>query len=375
MIAKDDKLNILVMDDDNITIMLLKNILQKEYKTFCVTDPTIDIIDYVVTNNISLILLDIEMPNRNGFEVADIVKNNEETKDIPIIFLTANNDKSFLIKAFENDAVDYVNKPFNKAELLARIKTHLSNYIYIKKIQEQQEVIYSQALSSGMNDMLLKISHHWRQPLSIVSLSAQTISIENDMGILAKEDIKKLTGDIIATVNTLSESINFFTNTYGNKNKIESFNISQNFNTLINSVKTLYEDEYLDIKVTNHIKDDINITICTSALKTIIANTISNSIDAYNKNEIEHKEIIFDISLEEKNIVLSISDYAGGIIEENLDKVFDIYFSTKANLNGTGIGLYVVKNLVQNQLNGKIKLQNYEKENKKGVNLKIYLPC
>lgn len=171
--------NILVIDDDKIITILLNNLLNDCYNVFVLNEVDISITDYILENNISLVLLDIVMPKKNGFEIAKEIKGNEKTDKIPIIFLTANTDESFILSAFDNDADDYIKKPFNKKELKARIKTHISNYNYLKQIQDQQQLIYTQAMNIGMNDMLVKISHHWRQPLSVISLSAQSLNIEN----------------------------------------------------------------------------------------------------------------------------------------------------------------------------------------------------
>ena len=366
--------NILVLDDDNITTLLLENTLKKQYNTFALNDPCIDIVEYITTNDISLVLLDIEMPGRNGFEVADIIKNDENTKDIPIIFLTATNDKSFLIKAFENDAVDYVQKPFNKMELTARINTHLSNYVHLEKIKKQQEIIYAQAMNSGMNDILMKISHHWRQPLSIISLSAQSLNIENEIGTITKDEINNLTKDIIKTVKELSENIDFFADTYSNENHYEEFFVKEDMEKIIETIKNLLIDDSLKIVLKNEVEDDLTLKIDVAALRNVIIKIVTNSVEAYDASNNLEKELFINLTIKKNKLTICIKDYAGGIEQGDLQKVFEPYYSTKKDLNGTGLGLFVSRNIIRNQFKGDLFIENIDKDGKKRLSSHITIP-
>jgi len=116
---------LLIVDDVPRNIQIVCNILQKdEYDIYFANDGQ-SALDKVKDNNFDLILLDIMMPGTDGFEVCKTLKSNSKTKEIPIIFLTAKTDTDSIIKGFELGAVDYITKPFNSAELLARVKTHL----------------------------------------------------------------------------------------------------------------------------------------------------------------------------------------------------------------------------------------------------------
>lgn len=368
------KNNILIVDDDKITTILLNNLLKDDYNPFVLNEVEINIVDFIKDNEISLILLDIEMPVKNGFEVAKEIKSDEKTKQIPIIFLTANTEEEFILKAFENDADDYVKKPFNKQELKARIKTHISNYNYIKQIKEQQEIIYAQAMNIGMNDMLVKISHHWRQPLSVISLSAQSLNIENKMGTLQKDTVEHLTNDIVSTVTSLSENINFFSDMYAYKSNISTFNPSKQFEYIVVTIKELFNDKFLEINFTKNLNTNESFDLDVNALKNVLVNVVSNSIDAYDSKSNKNLIVDVDISDDEENFIIVLKDYAGGIDVNKIDKVFDAYYSTKDSLNGTGLGLFISKNVVKNELKGSIDLENFEEDNKKGLKVTIKTP-
>ena len=117
--------NILIVDDVPNNIKVAANILQhEEYKLFFATNGS-DALDKVQSNKFDLILLDVMMPEMDGFEVRKHVRDNPDTQDVPIIFLTAKTHSEDLLRGFEVGAVDYVTKPFKVTELLSRVSTHL----------------------------------------------------------------------------------------------------------------------------------------------------------------------------------------------------------------------------------------------------------
>ena len=127
MLEKESiKERILIVDDLPINIKVLGGILKDFDYDVVISTNAKNAIEIVENNKIDLILLDINMPEMDGYEFCKIIKGNEKTKDIVIIFLTAKTESSEIVKGFELGAEDYVTKPFNSSELLARIKTHLS---------------------------------------------------------------------------------------------------------------------------------------------------------------------------------------------------------------------------------------------------------
>jgi DNA-binding response OmpR family regulator len=119
------KYKIMVVDDDMISNKVISAILINNGYNLILFSNGHKAIDYLKNNKPDLILLDIIMPEIDGFEVCTIIKKDMSNKGIPIIFLTGNSETEDIVKGFELGAVDYITKPFNSAELLARIKTHL----------------------------------------------------------------------------------------------------------------------------------------------------------------------------------------------------------------------------------------------------------
>ena len=127
-----------------------------------------------------LILLDIQMPEIDGFEVCKILKSNPITKDIPIIFLTAVTDSKHIVRGFEIGAVDYITKPFNKSELIARISTHIELKFAREKLTE---------LNAAKDKFFSIIAHDLRNPVFALKLLLNQIA--NDYSSFSKEEINR----------------------------------------------------------------------------------------------------------------------------------------------------------------------------------------
>ncbi len=153
---------IFVIDDNRMNIQLLNSILSKENYNVISTLDSEKAYDIAVKEKPDLILLDIMMPKLDGFEVCKILKSRRETKYIPIIFLTARNDEEGVQKGFKLGAADYVTRPFNRAELLARIETHLS-------LKHNQERLLELERQSSILAMAVTANHEINQPLTVLS--------------------------------------------------------------------------------------------------------------------------------------------------------------------------------------------------------------
>jgi PleD family two-component response regulator len=122
---EDQKAFLLIVDDNPVNIQVLGNMLEDAGYRTAATLSGNDALTFIGDEKPDLILLDIMMPEIDGFQICKKIKENESTNDIPVIFLTAKNDTESIVRGFEVGGVDYVSKPYHSAELLARIKTHL----------------------------------------------------------------------------------------------------------------------------------------------------------------------------------------------------------------------------------------------------------
>ncbi|MGB5918093.1 hybrid sensor histidine kinase/response regulator [Arcobacter sp.] len=316
------KYTILIIDDKNENLHYLNSILKVyDYNIRATTDPS-----FALTSSESyppdLILLDIKMPNIDGFEVCKLFKEKDKLKDIPIIFISAIDDIEIKVKAFEQGGVDYITKPFEKEEVLARIKTQL-------KIFENNQTILS--LLQQQDFFLKKIIHEMNTPLSIISLNVDNLerqlgpkeqfeaikasskslsSIYNDLYYLTKKQTMQKQIKVINLVNFLSSRIIFFDEIAKTKNIILDLEISDEFEILI--------DEY--------------------EFERIIDNTLSNAIK---------------YSYENTTVVIALKNYQVEVINEGIkiqdtSLVFEKYYQEKVKNIGLGLGLNIVKSICEN---------------------------
>jgi len=132
-------ISVLIVDDEPKNIQLLANVLREEGCAIEFATNGEMTLNWLKSQQFDLILLDVMMPGMDGYEVCGKIKSNPATREIPIIFLTAKTDSEAIVRGFEVGAVDYISKPFNKIELLARVRTHLNISSLQKKLQRNNE--------------------------------------------------------------------------------------------------------------------------------------------------------------------------------------------------------------------------------------------
>jgi diguanylate cyclase (GGDEF)-like protein len=163
----DDRYKILIVDDVPKNIQVAASILQNEQYQMAFAQDGPTAIAQAETIRFDLILLDIMMPEMDGFEVCRQIKNNPTSRDIPVIFLTAKNDTDSVVKGFELGAMDYLTKPFNAAELQARVKTHLELHRSRKEIKEANTKLRNEIAERIKAEEQLKRSEEKYRFLSI----------------------------------------------------------------------------------------------------------------------------------------------------------------------------------------------------------------
>lgn len=253
--------------------------------------------------------------------------------------LTIGNDKRFF-QLFVNEYDD------NKL---------LISLIDIQKEKEQARLLVKQAILASKGEMLSMISHQWRQPLSIVGMVANSIRISIELDEISIDELKESSLVLEKTVQRMSETIDEFLTLGNNNSKIEKIiveNFVEEFNTLIKSRLTNNNIKLI-------VKQQIKCFYTNSRyLIQVVLNIINNSIDAYKSNLSTSKNVNITFLDIDNYTKIIIQDKAGGIDKKIIDKIFDPYFTTKSELNGTGLGLYMSKLIIEDELEGKITVQN-----------------
>ena len=245
----------------------------------------------------------------------------------------------------------------------------------IDKIKEQEGLLIHQSKMATLGEMLENIAHQWRQPLSVISTVSSGIKIDKDFYIENKQDFDRSLDKIITTTNYLSDTINDF-RTYFVKNKEkEHFNIQNSVNKALNIIDAKFNE--LNIKYIINI-ENINMYSYENELIHVLLNVLNNAKDALEVNNIDNKLIFIDIKNKNNTCIIKIKDNALGIKENILDRIFEPYFTTKHKNQGTGIGLYMVENILKKHMNGDIRAKNcsyfYKNSKYNGAQFTIIIP-
>ncbi|MBF0345354.1 MAG: response regulator [Nitrospirae bacterium] len=365
---------VLIVDDIFDNIQVLGNILNKRGLDVSFATSGQQAIDIVSYDKIDLILLDIAMPVMDGYEVCSILKSNPKTSSIPVIFLTAKTQSEEIVKGFTVGGVDYIVKPINTAELLARVNTHLE----IKKARERQErLLIQQSKMAAMGEMINVIAHQLKQPLNRLSLTIQTVSFDYLDGKIDDSYISNLEKELLQTVFFMSATINDFKNFFSPNKKEEVFDVKMAIGAALSVLASQLSDEKISYKLTCQVHGDMfdnyaEITECQEmAIKSYknefihaILNIINNAKDAIlekrKKQDMSiqgHDEISIDLSKEGDTIKIMIKDTGGGIPDALLEKVFD-YGMTSKNDKGSGIGLHISKVIIEKNIGGRLSVEN-----------------
>ena len=348
---KKEKATLLLVDDAQVNLVLLSDILEKEY-TLKVAKNGKKALEIAKAGGVDLILLDIVMPEMDGYEVCQRLQEDLTTKDIPIIFVTANTQAEDEEKGFAYGAVDYITKPFRAATILARVKTHLA--LSLKQQELEKEIALAiedtrkkdiamnrQAKAAAMGEMIDTIAHQWRTPLNIINLYViDTQFMLHNTSENKQESIDKNLDNIMLQIEHLNDTLNSFRNFFRPLHDLEDITIQK----LVDSTLLILKDELLKNKIVVETKGDLDLTICVVAneLQHVLLNLINNAKDAFIEHQIQKRKITIEgVSISPSVVEIRVSDNAGGIAEDTLEHIFEPHFTTKHKSGGTGIGLYM----------------------------------
>ncbi len=230
----------------------------------------------------------------------------------------------------------------------------------IEKNRLKDLQIFEQVKIAHMGEMITNIAHQWRQPLSAISTLASTTIIENEMKILDDVSLKDKMENIISKTKYLSTTINTFKSIANDEDKLlKNSSIKDEIDEAINMLKSNLNH---DIKIINNIKldDTVQSKMIHGEFSQVIINLLNNSKDFLIERNIDNPWIKIELKKENDLAYITIEDNAKGIEEDVLPKVFNPYFTTKHQSQGTGLGLHISYRIVTENLNGNISVKNSE---------------
>ena len=340
----------------------------------------------------ALILLDVLMPGIDGFETCRRLNANAKTTDIPVIFMTALDSQEDKIRGFEAGGVDYVTKPIQQEEVLARITTHLRIRDLTTKLntkikeltKTRKELVQSEKMAS-LGRMVAGFAHELNTPLGVAIGSATSLqsSAKKVNSLMAQEevDVDELlsTLDIIdqgfdLTISNLERAANLVTSfkrtaVDQTSDEERSFPVKELVQDTINNLHSYFKKTTIEISL--DCPEDLNVKSLPGALEQILTNLLMNSlIHGFDKGK-NTGSINIKAQFVDDNLHIEYSDNGKGIIADNLAKIFEPFFTTHRAYGGSGLGMYICYNLVTTQLQGNITCESTVGQ---GVFFKINYP-
>jgi signal transduction histidine kinase len=228
----------------------------------------------------------------------------------------------------------------------------------LREMMQKDKQILEQAKLAQMGEMLGNIAHQWRQPLSAISTVASGLKINYEYNILDTKDIPKQMDLIVENTKHLSKTIDIFRDFIKEGKALKNINIQEKLDECINIVSATISSHH--IKLINEInyEEPITLRMISGELSQVIINIINNSKDAIVQNKIKKGWIKIIQKTEEEQLLIIIEDNGGGISSDIMAKIFDPYFTTKHQYQGTGLGLYMSKTIIEKHLGGKLEVKN-----------------
>ncbi len=337
---------ILIVDDVMSNVLLLKVLLTNEKFKIITADGGRKALEQAHAGKPDLILLDVMMPDMSGFEVAQELKKDPETNDIPFIFLTALNATQDIVKGFQCGASDFISKPFNKEELIIRVM-HQISLVAAKRII-QEKTLQLEHTIKGRDKLYSVIAHDLRSPMGSIKMVLNLL-----LESLSKEVVGDETYELLSMANMQTEELFGLLDNLlkWTKSQIGRLNVvKQEFSVenLITGVIEVYNmvAEMKQIRI-DYIQDPTLAGLTAYAdidmAKTVLRNLLSNAIKFSNENS----TITVYVIRKDDCVVLNVKDNGCGLSEEEQAKLFhsETHFTKYGTNNeeGSGLGLLLCK--------------------------------
>ncbi len=355
---------ILIVDDIPKNLQVLSSILSNYGYQISFASNGKQALSVIKTSKPDLILLDIMMPEMDGFEVCKILKEKEDTANIPVIFLTGKSETTDIIKGLKIGAVDYVTKPFNSTELTIRVKTHLELKLardsiieYVKELKQTQDEL--KQANANKDKFFSIIAHDLRGPFSGFLGLSELLTTEFDR--LEKIEIVQIGESLNKAAKRVFELIeNLLEWSRAQMGRIEFTPVQINLQEAIDRISKIFKAtaNNKDISLENNVDDDIIVFADNNMLNTILRNLTSNAL----KYTVRGGKITYSSNAQDDNsIEINVTDTGVGMKEEVMEKLFriDVKHSTPGTEKeqGTGLGLLLCKEFVEKH-NGKISVKS-----------------
>jgi len=395
---------ILIVDDRHENILALELILHELDVKLIKAYSGNEALKEALYHKFALAILDVQMPEMDGYELAELLRKDHINRSIPIIFLSAFvSDDFHIFKGYEAGAVDFLTKPYNPDILIGKVKIfielekyrdyledlveerteQLKKEIQVRKKKEVElkdlnaQLLHSEKLAA-LGEISTAIAHEMRQPLNFISIITQSVLMDIKKDSLNIEELKNEFQGVTMQINKMTkiiDHISFFSRKSSGK-KEDVVCIDQ----LIESMMILYKKQLQALGIDLNVEYiDNPVFFCDAIrLEQVLLNIVNNARKSLEKSEKELKLITIktykmnsdESPIKQKSLCIEIGDNGDGVCKELEEKIFDKFVTTRSKGEGTGIGLSISKEII-NEHGGIIQLCNNIGQ---GAIFKIILP-
>ncbi len=349
-VVSGHEINILIVDDRPENLLSLESLLESDNRNLLKASSGSEALKIAFETQLALIILDVQMPEMDGFEVARLLKENPRTKDIAIIFVTAlSENEKYTLQGYEEGAVDYLHKPLIPSIVKAKVCVYENLYKQSFELKESNQKL--KEINKQLDEFVYIVSHDLKAPLR--GLSSISSFLEDELGNDMKPEVAELLGLIkkrTAWMQNLISSILHYSRMSNSCAVKEDINLNELINNIIEMVDPPENFKF-------EVADNMPVLYAEKIkIHEVFQNLISNGIKYNNK---ENGLIRIGFFEYPDHYDFYVQDNGQGIKPEHFERIFGIFqtLSPKENTDSTGIGLTIVKKIVEQQ-GGKVTLSS-----------------
>jgi C4-dicarboxylate-specific signal transduction histidine kinase len=255
-------------------------------------------------------------------------------------------------------------KDITKQKELERQLQTINSNLELRIIEEVEKnrlnefQLLEQSKNASMGQMIGNIAHQWRQPLSAITSLASSLKISDEIGIIDSTEVQEKMDNIINKANYLSNTIDTFRNFLKAGNEVKKFPLEQMLERSLQIVDASMKDAHITLTGNINFNKQTIITGIESEISQVIINILNNAKDIIKEKMILNPWVKLELLQKENGHLITIEDNGGGIPEDVMPKIFDPYFTTKHQSQGTGLGLHMSYRIVTESFHGKIYVRN-----------------
>jgi len=259
----------------------------------------------------------------------------------------------------------------NKSKALEVLNETLEKRVAkeVEKNREKEQLLVGKSRFIALGEMISNIAHQWRQPLSELSSILMSIKFKHTMNKLDEHAMSKKAKEAEVIIEYMSHTIDDFRNFFMPQKEKQNFLLLSALTSVQTIIKSALKN--YNIKLIIDIKEDISLYSYLNEYEQVILNIVSNAKDVLIANKIKNPFIKISVVKEKDSCILYIEDNAKGIVVQPKSKIFEPYFTTKKDSEGTGIGLYMSKVIVEKNMEGKLRVVNTEEGAKFSIEIPI----